>query len=450
MSFSTGGIMRKHYHWRRAAASLLIAGMFAGCAAPATPIASPEREATEAITEPPTEIATEAQDVEPTEPPFEATHDIELEGPVMALTYILHNDPFAQGTLRAVESTDSLGDMLVFANTVFDETNTRELGKEYGLCVRTDYRWWYCVRTLKLVNGTLTAHEGVITGGTGDYNRASGQVTVATNANFDSDGLWYTLPMTRKPGELLRFEVIERMETNIIRQVHGDPNSDVVVEIMTFNNPLVDEGGAELGTDQGICVRTIAGEVWHCLRTFILPGGQVMTQGIYADSGNREFAIIGGTGAYSGASGQLTLRDGSDDTSYEVRFELFNWQSAAETEAFKLTDHAGADGAHFGTEGESDVPGDTRVFGGTGEGISESHNGGCFRIIAGESWLCMLSLSMDYTGNIGIMGILYDSVESVLAITGGMGRYGAASGEVTLRESEREENLYNFEYLLIP
>ena len=88
---------------------------------------------------------------------------------------------------------DSVGDVLGFANEVYDETNSNKVGADNGMCVRTQAPGaWECIWTLTLSDGQLTV-EGpfydtqdsmlAITGGTGAYANARGQMTLhARNA----------------------------------------------------------------------------------------------------------------------------------------------------------------------------------------------------------------------------------------------------------------------------
>jgi hypothetical protein len=81
---------------------------------------------------------------------------------------------------------DSVGDILTFANPVFDKANRTRVGTDQGYCVRTAAgKSWECMWTLSLKDGQLTV-EGpfldagdsvlAITGGTGRYAGARGQM----------------------------------------------------------------------------------------------------------------------------------------------------------------------------------------------------------------------------------------------------------------------------------
>jgi allene oxide cyclase len=81
---------------------------------------------------------------------------------------------------------DSAGDLLTFANPVYDAANKTQLGTDHGYCVRVVVgKSWECFWTLKLAGGEITV-EGpfydtgdsvmVITGGTGKYAGAKGDM----------------------------------------------------------------------------------------------------------------------------------------------------------------------------------------------------------------------------------------------------------------------------------
>jgi allene oxide cyclase len=94
---------------------------------------------------------------------------------------------------------DSVGDMLVFANGVFDPSNKTQVGSDQGYCVRTVVgKSWECIWTITLKAGQITV-EGpfsdagdsllAITGGTGKYAGAKGSMTLhprdAKSSSYD-------------------------------------------------------------------------------------------------------------------------------------------------------------------------------------------------------------------------------------------------------------------------
>ncbi|MGZ4555655.1 MAG: hypothetical protein ACXVXZ_07900 [Mycobacteriaceae bacterium] len=79
---------------------------------------------------------------------------------------------------------DSRGDLLAFANPVFNRGNTKRVGHDNGSCIRTVVgKAWECSWTTRLAKGSLVV-EGpfydkrhstlAITGGTGAYSQARG------------------------------------------------------------------------------------------------------------------------------------------------------------------------------------------------------------------------------------------------------------------------------------
>ena len=79
---------------------------------------------------------------------------------------------------------DSAGDLLTFANPIYDAANKTKLGSDQGYCVRVVVgKSWECFWTLLLADGEITV-EGpfydtgdsvmVVTGGTGKYVGAKG------------------------------------------------------------------------------------------------------------------------------------------------------------------------------------------------------------------------------------------------------------------------------------
>ena len=83
---------------------------------------------------------------------------------------------------------DSLGDLLAFGNPIFDAGNRTRIGNDQGSCVRTKVgAAWECSWTTILPGGSLTvqgpfydAADSVlaVTGGTGKWARARGQLTL--------------------------------------------------------------------------------------------------------------------------------------------------------------------------------------------------------------------------------------------------------------------------------
>ena len=117
--------------------------------------------------------------------------------------------------------------------------------------------------------------------------------------------------------------VIVEHPANEITTDNG-PKGDSPGDILTFANAVFDAANkTQVGTDQGFCVRILAGKSWECNWTNILKGGQITVEGPFMDSGDSVFTVIGGTGKYAGATGQMKLhpRD-AQSTSYDFTFDL--------------------------------------------------------------------------------------------------------------------------------
>lgn len=101
---------------------------------------------------------------------------------------------------------DSAGDVLTFANELFDRTNTRHSGHDQGFCVRTVAgAAWECWWTAFLAGGQITV-EGpfydarnsrlAVTGGTGVYAKARGWMQLRSRAAGTQFDFIYHLTLT--------------------------------------------------------------------------------------------------------------------------------------------------------------------------------------------------------------------------------------------------------------
>src|SRR3984885_3001962 len=65
--------------------------------------------------------------------------------------------PVGETTVDLGAKGDSIGDLLVFANGVFDSANKTQIGSDQGFCVRTIVgKSWECMWTLTLKAGQIT------------------------------------------------------------------------------------------------------------------------------------------------------------------------------------------------------------------------------------------------------------------------------------------------------
>ena len=99
---------------------------------------------------------------------------------------------------------DSQGDQFPFSNLLFDKSNSHQVGRDQGNCIRTNPNRgeWQCSWTNKLGNGEITV-EGpfydtrdsvlAIIGGTGQYRDARGQMLLHAR----SDGYDFVFSIDR-------------------------------------------------------------------------------------------------------------------------------------------------------------------------------------------------------------------------------------------------------------
>jgi allene oxide cyclase len=118
--------------------------------------------------------------------------------------------------------------------------------------------------------------------------------------------------------------LIEHAETDTVRHIGPAKEEDSSGDILAFANPVFNASNArKVGSDNGNCVRTAAGEAWECIWTVSLSGGQITVEGPFYDGKDSTLAITGGTGEYAGAGGQMQLhaRD-PEETEYDFTYEI--------------------------------------------------------------------------------------------------------------------------------
>jgi len=98
---------------------------------------------------------------------------------------------------------------------------------------------------------------------------------------------------------------------------------DSVGDVLTFANDLFDAGNThKVGTDQGYCVRVVAGASYECTWTSFLPGGQIVVSGPFFDTKDSTLAITGGTGRYRKARGTMDLHARAGGTEFAFVYHL--------------------------------------------------------------------------------------------------------------------------------
>ena len=126
---------------------------------------------------------------------FAAAAVLAIAAAAVASAAVSRRQATSGGTVHVVEhavtdavsngkSADALGNVLTFANPVFDAADTKQVGTDNGFCVRTrSAKAWECLWTTFLPAGQVTV-EGpfsdtgntklAITGGTGAYAGSRG------------------------------------------------------------------------------------------------------------------------------------------------------------------------------------------------------------------------------------------------------------------------------------
>ena len=98
---------------------------------------------------------------------------------------------------------------------------------------------------------------------------------------------------------------------------------DSAGDILTFANEVFDRTDArKVGTDQGYCIRVVAGTSYECNWTTILAGGQITVEGPFLDAGDSTLAVTGGTGRYRNAGGFMKLHGLENGTKFRFEFHL--------------------------------------------------------------------------------------------------------------------------------
>jgi allene oxide cyclase len=102
-----------------------------------------------------------------------------------------------------------------------------------------------------------------------------------------------------------------------------------------------------------------------------------------------------------------------------------------------VIEHATTDAVTNQGDGAGDVVGDiltftNDVFDQTDTSKVGSDQGYCVRMTVGESWECVWTTILS-RGQLTVEGPFYDTKDSVLAITGGTGRYANARGSMELK-----------------
>ena len=129
----------------------------------------------------------------------------------------------------------------------------------------------------------------------------------------------HAVPASAAPRKTVR--VIEHALTDATTDT-GAPG-DSAGDILTFANPVFNPADSkQVGSDQGYCIRVVAGQSYECTWTTFLKGGQIVVQGPFYDAKDSTLAITGGTGRYRAVRGTMRLHALAGGTKYDFTFHL--------------------------------------------------------------------------------------------------------------------------------
>jgi len=125
-----------------------------------------------------------------------------------------------------------------------------------------------------------------------------------------------------KAEDMQQLVLVERATSDTVTDTGN--KGDSAGDILTFNNEVYDSSNSnKVGTDNGWCVRTVAGKSWECFWTLTVSDGQITVEGPFLDGADSVLAITGGTGRYAGAKGEMALHARDEKgTAYDFRYSI--------------------------------------------------------------------------------------------------------------------------------
>lgn len=89
---------------------------------------------------------------------------------------------------------------------------------------------------------------------------------------------------------------------------------DSVGDLLTFDQPLLDQQRRPIGNNSGVCIRTRVNHSFQCQWTLTLNNGTIQVSGREFDQGKSKLTIVGGTGSYIGITGHMESSNNGDGT----------------------------------------------------------------------------------------------------------------------------------------
>lgn len=118
--------------------------------------------------------------------------------------------------------------------------------------------------------------------------------------------------------EAWTLNTIADARSGIATPVDLGPTGDSPGDMFVFDQPLLNEARENIGSNSGYCVRTLPGQFSECQWTLTMANGTITVAGREAEMGTSLVPIIGGTGAFEGASGVLATTPNGDRTFTQV------------------------------------------------------------------------------------------------------------------------------------
>ncbi len=102
------------------------------------------------------------------------------------------------------------------------------------------------------------------------------------------------------------------------RFIDTGESGDSVGDILVFDQPLLDEHHKNIGNNSGTCIRTRVGHSFQCQWTLAFDNGSIQVAGREFDQGTSAISIVGGTGKYSGITGDMKSVNNNDGTFTQI------------------------------------------------------------------------------------------------------------------------------------
>ena len=124
--------------------------------------------------------------------------------------------------------------------------------------------------------------------------------------------------VTGQAEESWMFTTIADARSGIAKGVDMGELGDSPGDMFVFDQPLLNEAREPIGNNSGFCIRTLPGQFNECQWTLTMADGTITVAGREADNGTSLIPIVGGSGAYLGATGVLATTPNGDRTFTQV------------------------------------------------------------------------------------------------------------------------------------